>query len=187
MNFKLTISAFLITVLLNYQSFCQSTEDKNDNYYHLKKNLISYRIDSCISPLLTAIVELDTNRNRFPPEEYFYSLDYRRGKDYREIEISPLRWEKSFSLDFDGIIKIGWMSFLISGNFKGDPIFRRTGNSIPVHLKKPKEFQADSVDGKLFALAWYPTLVGKYTSCKGDPISVKVFVGRRKLEGYEIR
>jgi hypothetical protein len=170
-------------VFISCTSKSQTGERQDSNFIYLQNSLREYKIDTCLVDLLTKVVELDTNHLRFPPNKFYYDLTFENRKNYRNMTIIPSRWEKSMTLDHDGIIKVGQMSFLCRGDIKTDELFSQTKNKIEVQLKSPKLYQYDDIDTKIEAYTWKPTLAGKYTFCKGVPIDLYILVGNN-LDGY---
>lgn len=62
---------------------------------------------ACVQDVLIATVEADSNNSKYPPEVFFYELDYQERKDIPSIWITPARWKKVLSDDYTGVIKVG--------------------------------------------------------------------------------
>lgn len=165
-------------MLFSCSSKSQLRKSQDTNFVYFQNRVTEYKIDTCLSGILNAIVELDTNHFRFPPDKFYYELSFENRKDYRDMEIFPSRWCKSMVLDFKGIIKIGQMSFLCRGDIETDPLFTKTKNNVEVQLRSPRLYEYDSIDVTREAYTWKPTLAGKYSFCKGVSIDLYVFVGR---------
>lgn len=165
--------------------YCQIKSRVDANFTTIEGGLKVYDVDSCLIDLLREVVNLDKSK-RFPSELYFYELFYEDHGSYKKLTILPSRWEKSMTLDFKGILRVGKMSFLFRGDIENDSLFHMTEKNINVFLKKPIEYQYDSIDVMIQSYSWNPTLVGVFKLCKGKEIDVYILVGK-KLERYLIK
>jgi hypothetical protein len=178
---------FQIVLLLTF-SVCQCKGQAkiaaDSNFISFQGKLKEFKTDSCLINIMRAIVDADVTHLNYPPKLFYYELDFEGTEGTKEIYINPSRWLKSSTVDYKGIIRIGDMSFLCKGNFMDDPLFWETDRYVDVNLRRPKPYRYDSIDVKIEMFARNPSLMGKYTFCKGGPIDLYILVGK-KLEGFE--
>lgn len=176
---------FLPYILFFISGCCQNKinvdnkQESTDKY--LNSCIVEYGVQKCIENVLIAVVNSDSNQIDFPANKFYYDLTFEDRGSRRFISIIPSRWEKSMTLDFKGIIRIGHMSFLCRGDFQKDSLFIRGKNCIDVKLIKPLSYQYDSVDVRIESFAWEPTLAVEYLICLGTPIDLFVLVGQKKI------
>jgi uncharacterized protein YcfL len=182
---KTYIIFFASFLLISCSSSSQIKTKVGSEFITADGKLKEYSINSCLIDMLNEVVNLDT-AVRFPPRLFYYDLSYENRGSYKKLTILPARWEKSMTLDFKGIIRVGEMFFLCRGDIENDSLFRATEESFRVLLKKPIAYQYDSVDVVIESYSWKPTLVGKFTFCKGITIDLYILVGN-KMEKYKVK
>ena len=173
----------LFCFFLNIYSNCQEESATDSNFIVFQSYLPEYKIDTCLVDLLIEIEASGSLHKVYPPHQFFYDLTFNIKEKIREISITPSRWQKATSLDYSGIIIINKMSFLCRGDFQLDTLFKKTGDTINVKLKKPKIYQYDNFDLLIDIYIRSPSLKGRYEICGGLPINMYVYTGK-KLKSF---
>jgi hypothetical protein len=177
---------YILIVILNIIGLSTFSQTKECDSVLPKYELPVFTAAACLEDVLIATVEADSNNTRYPPEVFFYELDYQESKNIPSIWITPARWKKVLSDDYTGIIKIGKMMFLCRGKIKTDPLFSNTGKREEVMLSSPEIYKEDSIDFKTEMGLRRPSLQGVYVSCEGRRINLTI-VAARKLNDFETR
>jgi hypothetical protein len=141
---------------------------------------------ACLQDVLMATVEADSNYAKYPPEVFFYDLDYQESKKNPSIRITPARWKKVPTFDYTGAIKIGKMTFLCRGKVNTDSLFINTGKREEVTLDSPEIYKDDKIDLETEMGLRKPSLHGLYVSCEGGKINLTI-VAAKKLKDFEKR
>lgn len=176
----------IVCMLIFSACQCKGQVKADNNFVSFQGKLREYEIDSCLKEVLWKIVLADSAYLNYPPKTFFYELDFQTDEvGNKEITIVPSRWLRSAMLNYKGIIRIGGMSFLCKGDLIKAPLFNETNINVDVVLVRPKPYYYDSIDVKIEMFTRKPSLMGKYTLCKGEPIDLYILVGK-KLEGFMI-
>lgn len=74
------------------QQFGSSKQSMADFRYSIK--LPEYEVNHCVEEILEIIASSDSNALRFPPDAYFSKMVFSDFSSYRQIVITPSRWQK---------------------------------------------------------------------------------------------
>jgi len=148
--------------------------------------LNQYKVDTCLYGLFKEIIRADRKVSKLIPDFLFYSVTFKLNEEYRYLDISTERWNKSAFLDYTGIIVIDGVSFLCRGDFENDFLFQKVNaNKIKVNLRKPKVFGTDSLDLKYVPLIYDKSFYGTYNECKGLPVYMDIFI-KGEIKGFKM-
>lgn len=178
---------FLCNILL-VSPCCKGQQIKSETSsktFEIK--LDEYKVDRCLIDIFLSVVEADSAHLRFPPNFYYYQLQFSNMVTYRTMILTPSRWQKHLPKDCVGVIRLGEMYFLCMGNFPKDSLFQKAGKSIDISVHITPSLKYDSLDSRINWFDWEksPTaIVGKFGLCAGPPIDLYINVGK-KLEGVE--
>lgn len=140
--------------------------------------LPQYRLDSCLSTLCMDVIE--SNKQYYPREFYFYSLTFKKGTKDDYISLSAARIEDARFFDYAGMSTIDSMSILLRGDFIQDSIFKE--------IHRPKfeiKLQRIEESNKLQFLK-EPSLQGLYQECTGRRIYLEVYT-KGKIGDYGMK
>jgi hypothetical protein len=144
---------------------------------YFNKNLPVYKANACLTNLLMAIVK--ANKHYYSPNKFFYSLTFNKGKSVKYVNISAEQWDAAKSLDYSGVIKINYATFLCRGDFATDSLFYKDK---PGFLRIKLRQINDSTDTPINI---EPSLRGAYQECSGQRISLEIYT-QGEIPGYKM-
>ena len=101
----------------NGDHLLNNNKQYNDTLY-FDKNLPVFKANKCLASLLTAVVR--ANKQYYKPDKFFYSLMFKKGDHAKYLNISIEKWSAAKSIDYSGVIKFDYATFLCSGDFLND-------------------------------------------------------------------
>jgi hypothetical protein len=138
-----------------------------------------FQVDACLYNLLKTVSE--SNIKYYKADEFFYSVIFKEGKEYRYLNIVPEKWADSRYMDYAGIMKFNKVSFLFRGDIEKDSIFKRTAlPGLEVPLKK------STVDPESNVFYQEPSLHGIYHICTGMPIYMEIYT-KGEIGDYKMK
>lgn len=144
----------------------------------IKKRLPLYHASPCIEDLLKQVT--NANRRYYDPQEYFYSLSFKKDARKRYLVIETGKYKSSRVFDYVGVIKVDKSIFLCRGDIAADTLFKPDNNArLNVYLAAKKD--TDDFDYGI-----EPSLRGSYQECNGIKISLEVYT-RAPLPGYKMK
>lgn len=177
------IKISIIALLISIKSYSQLKE--KDSAHYLCDSLPLFEINECLGEVLSAIVQADSGNQKYPPDVFFYELNFEKKLATSSVFILPSRWRKVRTLDYTGVIREGNMMFLIRGNISSNPLFVFLHRKQKVSLASPNIYAYDKIDAQIELNMHKPSLDGIYSNCKGEKIELTVVVGK-KLPGFEV-
>jgi hypothetical protein len=153
------------------------TNKQSSDTIYFDKNLPVYKASVCLTNLLVAIVK--ANKQYYSPNKFFYSLTFNKGKSVKYVNISAEQWHASKSLDYSGVIKINYATFLCRGDFATDSLFYKDKlGFLRIKLRQIN----DSTD---IPINIEPSLRGAYQECSGQRISLEIYT-QGEIPGYKM-
>jgi hypothetical protein len=144
---------------------------------YFDKNLPVYKTNACLTNLLVEIAK--SNRQYYNQDKYFYSLTFDKGESVKYMNVSAEQWDAATSLDYSGVIKINYATFLCRGDFAADSLFHK----VKLVFSRIKLRQInDSTD---MPLNIEPSLRGAYQECSGQRISLEIYT-RGEIPGFKM-
>lgn len=127
-----------------------------------------YTAVPCLANLLVSIV--DSNRQFYKNEEFFYSLTFKLNNGNRRMTIEARLWDAPGKQQYKGVIKIGNALFLCSGDLEKESLFKAKSTSV---IKTP--LKEERLENESYPYAEEPILKGKFVDCENKPISTEIY------------
>ncbi len=145
---------------------------------HLTKYLPLLKSEACITKLLTAVV--NSQSQHFNTRSAFYALFFSNKKHHRYLKIFVDFWQDAKDTTYLAEIQLRNSTFLCGGDVLTDSLFHRSGLvNKRVYLKAARR-TAD------IAFNIEPSLQGFFPSCGGLPLYVEIYT-THSIRGYKMK